>query len=615
MDFWEMRQEVAKLIPRMGQFIPTESPLSLIKEKGRKVNYHQYDIISGEMKKKERLLNLEEMTNFIEVSLRSQGCPMSLNVDCWDGLTCEHACAYCLPPSSQVFMYNGKKKAIGRIRKGERVVSFNTETGVIEISEVTGIMRRKAKELLLITSGGKSLRLTPEHPVYTKRGWIEARGLTTEDRVFIFNEEEIKDWLSPFFFGLKWTKIDSISYEKNTHRLGEVCNIECVPNNNYVAEGMLVHNCFADNFRASLYTSFFDNGKSMSFRYCNPDYFKEELDKLMVHRGTNYGGDNGVIKAISLGMPIRLGIRFEDFLPVEKEKGISLAFLKYLRSIEYPVMINTKSDLVGEDSYLEELSGNKAKSAVHITMISSDEELMKKIESGAPSFKRRIQAAKNLVDAGIKVVARIEPFMLFINDNPDMVKEYVEALKWAGVKSITLDSYSYSAYNMGIKNKFMSLGYDFDRMFTLMSDCQWLGSLVLGKFMEYLRSEGFSCSTFDFGNVPDNNDPVCCEVGKWFGTDHFCYGNIVSAIRFISSRDEEYTTWGDYENHVTNNGGFLTSQLQNEVKGLWNCIGNSAYFVDWGNGIIPYGMDKDGVVWAVEKRDFREDLFNQIIGG
>jgi len=467
MDFWEIRQEVAKLIPRMSQFIPTESPLSLIKEKGRKVNYHQYDILSGEMKKKERLLNLEEMTNFIEVSLRSQGCPMSLNVDCWDGLTCEHACAY----------------------------------------------------------------------------------------------------------------------------------------------------CFADNFRASLYTSFFDNGKSMSFRYCNPDYFKAELDKLMVHRGTNYSGDNGVIKAISLGMPIRLGIRFEDFLPVEKEKGVSLAFLKYLRSIEYPVMINTKSDLVGEDNYLEELSGNKAKSAVHITMISADEELMKKIESGAPSFKRRIQAAKNLVDAGIKVVARIEPFMLFINDNPDIVKEYVEVLKWAGVKSITLDSYSYSAYNMGIKNKFMSLGYDFDRMFTLMSDCQWLGSLVLGKFMEYLRSEGFSCSTFDFGNVPDNNDPVCCEVGKWFGTDHFCYGNIVSAIRFISSRGEEYATWGDYENHVINNGGFLTSQLQNEVKGLWNCIGNSAYFVDWGNGIIPYGMDKDGVVWAVEKRDFRDDLFTQIIGG
>jgi very-short-patch-repair endonuclease len=360
-------------------------------------------------------------------------------------------------------------------------------------------------------------------------------------------EEEIKNWLTPFFFGLKWTKIDSITKEKTTRRK-EVCNIACHPNNNYFAEGVLVHNCFADSFRSSLYTSFFDNSRSMGMRHCKPEYFRAEMDKLMKYRGKKIDGPE-LNKAISLQIPIRLGIRFEDFLPIEARDGVSLNFMQYLQEQNYPIMVNTKSGLIGREDYVKALADNKAGAAVHMTMISSDDTLNKKIEPGAPSFLKRIEASKALVDAGVRVVARIEPLMIFINDTPEDVERWVEAVWGAGIRHITFDTYSFSASAPGVQRQMERAGFDFERMFRLMSDSQWLGSLILNEFMKMLYTmKPFSMSTFDFGSAPNNSDDICCEVSDLYLSKggNFSWGNNIMAIRFIQKNTPNPVTWGEY---------------------------------------------------------------------
>lgn len=463
-DYWNLRSVVSKLVPREIHLSKPESYIRSIKEKGRKSNYYQFNLVDKSFEKKERLLNTEEMNSFLEISIRSQACPMSLNMDVVDGLLCPHGCKY----------------------------------------------------------------------------------------------------------------------------------------------------CFADSFRASLYTSFFDNSKDMGLRWCSPSYFLPELEKLLKFRGKP--GDNLVDtqKAISLEMPVRLGIRFENFIPAEREKKVAYRVLEFLRDQAYPVMINTKGAIVGEDPYVKVLADNKGKSAVHITMISSDPVFTKTIEPGAPSFKDRVKAAKNLTSSGVRVVARIEPFMVFLNDSKDMVDDYVGQIKEAGIANITFDTYSYSANNPGIKSNFVNLGYDYSRMFTLMSECQWLGSYLLGAFMSNLRKEGFKCSTFDFGNVPDNDNDICCEVGDWF--KGFCYGNSLSAVRYIASRKTP-TRWMDFEKFVEGKGGFLSPSLKTDVKRLWNLAGNDAYSIGWAAGLEPLSSDKDGLIWNYNPNyDFREEMLNNIIG-
>ena len=473
MDYWELRKAVSQVVPR-STVLKELSETTGIREKGRKSGYKQFNIASGEMKSQERLLNEEEVNSFLEVSLRAQACPMPLNIDVWDGLTCPFACKY----------------------------------------------------------------------------------------------------------------------------------------------------CYANAFRASLYTAFFDNSKTMGLRHCNADYYKRELDKLMVFRDKNPHDVSGEVrKAIAMEIPMRFGIRFEDFLYKERSAGVSLSLLEYLREVSYPLMINTKSSLVGEDDYVKVLSENKARTALHLTMISSDSVFLKRLEPGAPSFQKRIQACKNLVEAGVRVVARIEPYLVYMADSPDQIEGYCEHLKWAGVKNITFDTYSYSANNPGIRREFMLSGIDFDRLFLLGCDSQALGSLLLGKFMEEFRKRGFSCSTFDMGNASTNDQDICCEVGDWFqrgsgGDVGYNYGCTVMAARYIRSKKDKPTSWKSFERMVNRNGGFLSDALRDEVRRLWNGGGNTAYGFTWAQGLVPCGSDEDGLVWKYNKEyDFRyEEILKGVIG-
>jgi DNA repair photolyase len=463
MNYWELRKAVSKIVPRMTQLYSSTRRAEMVREKGRKKNYSQYNLRYEEWRKQERLLNTEEINSFLEISVRAAACPLPFNMDIWDGLTCPFACIY----------------------------------------------------------------------------------------------------------------------------------------------------CYANAFRASLYTAFFDNSKTMGLRHCNPTYYKKEMDKMAKYRAMTLDQKKeltGISKAFALRMPIRMGIRFEDFLKNEKHYGVSLEMLQYLKDIEYPVMINTKSNVIGEEDYIRALADNKAGGAVHMTLITSNEEVIKKLEPGSPSYFLRLEAIRRMVQAGIRVVARIEPYLFLLNDNPEDVTQYMSELWEVGVRNITFDTYSYTAGNTGIRQSFINVGYDYDRIFLAGADSQPFGSLLLGKFMQLFRDYGFSCSTFDMGNNPTNDQSICCEVEDFY-EGGWNYGCTVMAARFIKSRKEQSTNWKNFERWVDINGGFLTEELRQEVKHLWNLEGNVAYSHRWAAGLIPTGRDEDGLIWRhIAGNDYRENL-------
>lgn len=466
MDYWQLRKLVSKIIPR--QAVLSGKDFVRQKEKGRKSNYHQFNIVTKEMDKMERLLNQDELATVAEVSLRAQSCPMPFNMDIWDGLKCPYACKY----------------------------------------------------------------------------------------------------------------------------------------------------CFADYFRHSLYTSFFDNGTKVGLRHAKEENWKRELEKVLSHKGEKVEGENQALNAARLNIPLRLGIQFEDFTKSEARHHVSLGVLKYLAEINYPVMINTKSDLLGTDEYAQALVDNKAGAAVHITMISSNEDFIKLIEPGAPSFANRIKAAKALTEKGIRVVARIEPWMIYLNDKKEDVDYYISELKKAGVEHLTLDTYSYSAYSQGLKSNFSEIGIDFERMFLLSSDSQWLSSLLLGKFIEYLQGHGLKCSTFDQGNAPDNDDWICCSVGDYFGEKGAGFNWGCGTIADLFIRNSKYpVAWKEFNSFVESKGGWLSSQLKKEVKMLWNASGDAAWPLYHARGLSAVGSDEDGLIWLYKDDDFRQDYIETGILG
>jgi len=461
-NYWELRELIKNVVPRRVKLLGhDETQAALVKEKGRKRNYEQFNLLSQKRERKERLLDINEIKSFVEVSCRASQCPMPLNLDVWDGFKCPFKCIY----------------------------------------------------------------------------------------------------------------------------------------------------CFANYWRASLYSSFFDNYKSMGLRSSDPTSVIRQIDELR----EGQGGDEEVRKALRLRIPLRFGIRFEDFLPVEGHKKVSLGILQHLAKIGYPVMINTKSDLLARPDYVQALASNPAGAAVHITLLTADESLSKRLDAASPSVTKRFATAKALIDAGVRVVLRIEPFMVLINDEKARVDEYIEKALAAGVHHMTWDTYSYSAQSTGMRRSFEAAGIDFDRMFMLTSDSQWLGSLMLSTMMSYFNANGLSSSTFDFGSIPTNEQDICCSVQDHFKDVGYNWGNILSATRLLTQRGR--LSWKEFVAWVEDRGGFLSEKMKHDVKSSWNANSGQAYEPIWVPGVTAAGEDEDGIVWGYRKaEDYRLKRFLTMTG-
>lgn len=64
------------------------------------------------------------------------------------------------------------------------VKSYNSETGKVEMNKATAFKTKENAKLLQVTTkSGKKIKLTPDHRVYTQRGWVEAGELSLDDKI------------------------------------------------------------------------------------------------------------------------------------------------------------------------------------------------------------------------------------------------------------------------------------------------------------------------------------------------------------------------------------------------------------------------------------------------
>lgn len=381
---------------------------------------------------------------------------------------------------------------------------------------------------------------------------------------------------------------------------GKVCYFNC----NY---------CFANHFRSTLYENFFDRVPD-GLRHVDLGEFERELGDLMSARFQSALEKMSPEKrAIALRIPIRLGVRFENFLPQEKRDGISLHVLRLLAKYHYPVIIDTKSILLAEDEYLEAMASNPGGVVVQLSLSSANPKLLKAMEPGAPSPAERFEAARRLNEAGIRAVLRVEPFLPFLADSRSEMGEYASRAKEAGVEWMCWDSFSYSTASAVTRRLFQEARLDFDRMFLAASDSRMMTGILLYGMMENFRSLGFRCSTYDDMNSHLNEDTLCCNVTGALSGYRMNYGSTKAAEAFIHSRQGP-TGWADYNTHVMKNGGFLSEELREEMWKLWNHDGNAAYGMGW-LSVVPSGRDEHGLKWAPAEKNPNLERGLEVIRG
>lgn len=378
--------------------------------------------------------------------------------------------------------------------------------------------------------------------------------------------------------------------------------------------------CFANSFRTPLYSAFFDNYKEINLRTCRPEYFIPVLEKLF-NKSNVAPQDSIVAKALQMKIPIKIGVRFENLLPIEKQNKITLTLMEFLAKNKYPFIINTKSPLIAHDEYIKALSLFPEGTGVQMTLLSANNELIKKLEPGAPLIKARLKACKLLTQSGIKVVARLKPLMIYINDEKALIDEYIGELKEAGIQDISTDLFASGVMSPKTRHDFYSLGFDFDRSITATTYSQTVATVLYSLLLRYFRQHNLRVSSFDFGQISENDHKyICCGFDHTIPWNNINFGNANTAIRFIQYAKKP-VTWSDFENFVMSKGGFLSKKIYNSVYNMWN-LGifqkkNLGCTFDFAGHLSPIGQDENGLIWKYNKHiDFKTEavsyLFNQL---
>nr|MDF0365089.1 Hint domain-containing protein [Nodosilinea sp. TSF1-S3] len=95
---------------------------------------------------------------------------------------CAMACAYCVVSGTLISTPKGPVP-VEQIRDGDEVFAYDSSSAQLVVAVVSGTAERVVDEVLEIQVGDTVLRVTAEHPVMTRRGWVKAGDLTEDDEV------------------------------------------------------------------------------------------------------------------------------------------------------------------------------------------------------------------------------------------------------------------------------------------------------------------------------------------------------------------------------------------------------------------------------------------------
>jgi len=143
------------------------------------------------------------------------------------------------------------------------------------------------------------------------------------------------------------------------------------------------------------------------------------------------------ISRIWKGEPIVIGTATDPYQPAERTFRITRSVLEVLAEEKgLSVCVITKSALITRDiDVLRELA-NRSSFTIHLSLITLDRELARRIEPRAPTPEARVRALERLAAAGIDVGINIMPVLPGITDRPAMLDAVIRRVKDAGASHV-----------------------------------------------------------------------------------------------------------------------------------------------------------------------------------
>jgi DNA repair photolyase len=137
------------------------------------------------------------------------------------------------------------------------------------------------------------------------------------------------------------------------------------------------------------------------------------------------------------GESLVIGSATDPYQPAERRFRVTRGILEALQVVRgLSIVIITKSPLVTRDMPLLQQLARHNSVGVHISLITVDRELARRLEPRAPTPESRLRAVRRLADGGIDVSVNCMPVLPGITDQPAMLEALVAGVAQAGAKSL-----------------------------------------------------------------------------------------------------------------------------------------------------------------------------------
>lgn len=135
---------------------------------------------------------------------------------------------------------------------------------------------------------------------------------------------------------------------------------------------------------------------------------------------------------------IVIGTATDPFQPAERRFRVTRGLLEVLA--EHPglsVCIITKSPLITRDIDLLKRIDRHSSLSIHLSLISTDRDLARKIEPRAPTPEARLRALARLSEAGLEVGINVMPVLPAITDGRDQLEDLVKSVGERGAAYVS----------------------------------------------------------------------------------------------------------------------------------------------------------------------------------
>jgi DNA repair photolyase len=189
----------------------------------------------------------------------------------------------------------------------------------------------------------------------------------------------------------------------------------------FVADGVVSHNCFARN--------------THKYLDLDPGHDFDTRIVVKVNAGEVVRRELGAARWS--GAHVAMGTNVDVYQRAEGRYRLMQPILEALRDFANPFSILTKGTLILRDLELLKQAAEVTRVGLSFSVGFLDEQVWRSVESGTPSPRRRLDAVRTLTDAGFAVGVLMAPILPGLTDTDESIDQTVAAIAAAGAASVT----------------------------------------------------------------------------------------------------------------------------------------------------------------------------------